>query len=918
MRNAAVSFASVLGLLLPTSAHAFTTEMLVASGDSANRIDLVIMGDGYRTEDQAQLTADARRALDAYFAQPVFSAYRAYFNVKLVHVVSKQTGADNGSAGGLRDTALGAFYNCQGVDRLLCVDSTAVMNAAATDAPEFDLILVLVNDIKYGGSGGSIVVSSIAPPFDIPVHETGHSLFGLADEYAAANPGFPACSSTADCREPNVTLFTNRTTFKWGQWVDAATPLPTPDMAAFDTVVGAFQGARYLTTGIYRPRRNACIMRVLNLTFCEVCTEAGVVNIYSRVDLIDKGIPSSLVVIGQDESIDFQVVGPKPMPSTLTFSWSIDGRAVAQNDTGILARTGTDFGSGTHKLTVTVSDRTTMVRRDPQQLLTNSFTWDVTTAAPLGGFPTKDANDGKFCTVTGQPLATVQNQNTQFLISVATGQTAFKVQVFDGDQAPGSLNDHNEPANPAPPTARTCYDLYSSRDKATPDTATPAFRVDSSTLPDANWGLVYSGNVFGQASGSGAHFYILDIYLTDGACGKPFRTISAGVANAFKVRATGQVSTVASDFAFLARDLVGPFAVDSPLPESPMVDTTYDGQFRFFIDVGAASKRMILRDADADVLLDDDPAVVGQRGPRDVKSDGIATGASADIQYQVFDQNGQPTGVANTNPSGNNDGINAFDVEEIAYDVSMKPGTWEWRWSGVHVENNVRIWAPFGSPSTFEIFGEPATRISPSGARPRSYWTTADLGGLLPITLGTGTTELTISDSSTAAAVLSATDVALGGADARKVSVCHRPRENPGNMQLLMISVKALPAHLLHGDDFSRPRLVAALAAELLAAKLNVVDGVHRSEDLLAAFVYSRTLSVRDVIAAADAAIVTGEAACGLTSLAVSNINDLITLLRALNQAEVTYAHPDPDALLAAPRLLRVPMLRATGGGSGL
>jgi subtilisin family serine protease len=534
----------------------------------------------------------------------------------------------------------------------------------------------------------------------------------------------------------------------------------------------------------------------------------------------------------------------------------------------------------------------------------------VAAAAPLAGFPTEDGDDGKFITVTGQPFATVQNQNTQLLIGIPSGQAAFALQAFDGDHTGGSMYDTDEVANPAPSTARTCFDLYSSVNKSTPDTASPIVRVEGSTLPDAAWGTLYSGPVFGAASGSGAHFYILDVYLTDGPCGQPFTAISAGLTNSFKIRATGQVSTVANDFAFIARDLSGPFAV-GPLADTLMPDTNYDGQFRFFIDVASGSTTMTLRDADADILVDDDPAIVGQFGANDVKADGVATGRSADTQYEVFDPNGLSMLLV-SNPSGNNNGVDVFDEEEHSLDVSSKVGPWEWRWRGVHVQNNVRIWAPFGSPVTFELFGEPAKRLSPSGARPIEYWLSAALEDFLPITLGSDSTAIVIGDQATALQVLSGESSTFLGTIGKKVTICHHPLTNPDNVQVLYVGARSLPMHIAHGDDVNAPRLISTLAAELLATKLNVADGAARGENLLAAFVYTRTWSVPDVIAAADAALVSGDAVCALSAQQEAAIEELIVLLHAINHAELTYAVPDVAAFTAS-RALHI----AAPGGPG-
>ncbi len=499
---------------------------------------------------------------------------------------------------------------------------------------------------------------------------------------------------------------------------------------------------------------------------------------------------------------------------------------------------------------------------------------------PVSGFPSADGNDGRFVTVTGQPFATVPNQRTRFLIGVPAGQTTVTVQVFDGDQTLGSLYDTGNNAG-----TRTCYELSSSKDKANPETPLPQVTVEDSAaaFADADWGTVYGGPTFGTASGSGAHFYILDVYLTQGACGQPMVPVTAGLTNSFKVRATGQVSTIANDFAFIARDLAGPFAV-GPLADTAMLDTNYDGTFRFFVDVGAASVSMTLRDADADILVDDDPAVVGQRGPLDVKANGVATGASADIRYAVLDPSGAVK-LSNTNPSGNNDGVTVTDEERLTVSVQGTPGAWEWRWQNVRVQNNVRIWAPVGSPVTYEVFGQPTRRLSPSGAVPVATWISTDLSSFLPISVA-GTP---VTSASQALAILTHAAPELGGASASHAAVCHRPPGKKGSkVKLLVVGASAVQAHLSHGDSIDPARVMAELYAELLAAKLNVLARTEAGEDLANAFVYTRDISVAEVIAAAEA-LLSGQLACAWNPTQTAEAADILVLLRAVNAADVTF-----------------------------
>lgn len=373
-----LSLAAVVLLLSHAApAWAFNTELLVNSGASSNRLDLVILGDGYRSEDQAQLTRDATTVVNALFAEELWKRYRSYVNVKLVHVESVETGADNGSAGTTRDTALGSYFNCNGIDRLICADSTAVLNAALADAPEYDQIVVLVNDTKYGGGGGQFASTSIAPAsVDIAVHELGHSLFDLADEYSDPYPGFPACDAVNDCPEPNVSVFSGRDTNKWRSWIDPATPLPTPDTAANDGLVGAVEGARYQTTGVFRPERD-CIMRTLGRHFCPVCAQAGVLSHYAFTQPVDSISPAGLVTLTTAQTQQLKVVGPRPDPNTLRYAFSVDGVLKAANDTGVFDLNGSSLGAGNFTVTVSITDTTPLVRDDPSALLLASRSWPV-------------------------------------------------------------------------------------------------------------------------------------------------------------------------------------------------------------------------------------------------------------------------------------------------------------------------------------------------------------------------------------------------------------------------------------------------------------------------------------------------------------------------------------------------------------
>ncbi|HRY95894.1 MAG TPA: M64 family metallopeptidase [Myxococcota bacterium] len=410
-RPRAALAACLVSLGLALSAAAYDVETVQTSGDSANRIDLVILGDGYRVEDQAKLTSDVQSFLTRFWQQTPYAEYRNFFNVKLIHVISNENGADNGSYGAVRDTALGAYYNCYNIDRLICLDTWAVYQAANADAPEWDFLFVMVNDPKYGGSGGSISVFSVhALAGDIAIHEFGHSFGGLADEYEDAYPGYPGCGS--DCPEPNVTTRTVREEVKWNPWIDAATPVPTPETGTYWDAVGVFEGARYQTTGVFRPKQ-ACFMRQYGVPFCEVCEEALVLSVYQQVSPLDSASPAGPVSLGSCDLASFEVAYPRPVPDTVEVTWRVDGQVVQTGGAGFeLDASGLSIGA--HQLEAEIADLTPLVRTDPSSLLVERQIWTVqVTGTPvclIGGECIPDgtlnpANPCEICQAASQPGA---------------------------------------------------------------------------------------------------------------------------------------------------------------------------------------------------------------------------------------------------------------------------------------------------------------------------------------------------------------------------------------------------------------------------------------------------------------------------------------------------------------------------------
>lgn len=395
------------------------------TGPSDQRIDLVVLGDGYTAAEQAKLSDDARSAVEGMFAHPPYSNYRSLFNVKLIHVISNQSGADNGSGGrgDLRDTALGAYYWCGDIERLLCVNEQAVFRAAVADVPEFDVAIVIVNDPKYGGSGGQIaVLSTHRSAVDLLVHEIGHTIGNLADEYQDAYPAYPACPATTDCPEANATLRNTRATAKWAVWIDPSTPVPTPTRSGHGGI-GLFEGARYKSSGVYRPADQACMMQFLGQPLCSVCREGLIASFWRRAPLISGITPSNTGPVQLCAGGALSVATP-PLPGgAFSFLWTVDGTPV--RETSNTFRVDSSVVTGTHTVRVTARDTSPMVRNDPRGVTSQQAQWTVSACTP-GPCDVAASCNGATCARTPRPSGTACG------VATCTGGQAVGAAACDG------------------------------------------------------------------------------------------------------------------------------------------------------------------------------------------------------------------------------------------------------------------------------------------------------------------------------------------------------------------------------------------------------------------------------------------------------------------------------------------------------
>ena len=221
------------------------TTQIVDSGPRNERWNVVMLGDGYQQAQLAGFADDCRAFVDTLFATAPFGELQQAINVFRIDVWSTDAGADDPVAcGGTGATAAtyfdATFCGFPGVQRMLTVNNVNVRTVASAQVPEWNTVLVVVNSTIYGGSGGAVGTFSLASDANqIAIHELGHTLFGLADEYeylqGCDTAEIRTTHPTGEPAQPNVTTNRDRATLKWGDLVAATTPIPTttnPDCRA--------------------------------------------------------------------------------------------------------------------------------------------------------------------------------------------------------------------------------------------------------------------------------------------------------------------------------------------------------------------------------------------------------------------------------------------------------------------------------------------------------------------------------------------------------------------------------------------------------------------------------------------------------------------------------------------------------------
>ncbi|MBN2806037.1 MAG: hypothetical protein JXR22_05215 [Prolixibacteraceae bacterium] len=255
----------------------YPAKYLRNNGHPHEKIDILILAEGYRVDEQVKFLSDASRLTDSLFKAEPFASYADRFNVQAIQVPSQESGTDVPGENIYRNTAFNAhFYTFDSPRYLTTSDMKAIYDAI--DAYAWDHLYLLVNTDRYGGGGMFNFLSVCSSdneqsPF-VFCHEFGHGFAGLGDEYYTSSTSYEIYySKTVEPWEPNLTTLVDFGA-KWKHMLLPGIPVPTPREEIFSGKVGVFEGGGYEPKGIYSPVMSCWMKERVAGKFCPVCEKA--------------------------------------------------------------------------------------------------------------------------------------------------------------------------------------------------------------------------------------------------------------------------------------------------------------------------------------------------------------------------------------------------------------------------------------------------------------------------------------------------------------------------------------------------------------------------------------------------------------------------------------------------------------------
>jgi hypothetical protein len=317
------------------------------AGPPKNRVNYVIIGDGYTEAQQDLFVQHVQTAMKKRFSdllgQP-YGRYRKFVNICAIKLVSPNGPIGSGS------TAL----DCSGDDqsRLANCNTSKINMAISMNIPpsfEVDWKAVVLNNDRWWNTGATIMLWSGAhkEAAGAALHEGGHGFHQLADEYDGSDT-----NCDREFGEVNVTADSAMTAGKWDKWLGY-------DQVGATGVQGAVAGARYCASGQYRPSQNSMMNSLFgdkpNTAYNPVSREKMIMDIWRAVVPIDSITPPA-GALGSPGMLELKVIDPE----VIDVDWSVDGQVVAAHGGTTFDLAARNLPAGMHTISAKAYDNAGM------------------------------------------------------------------------------------------------------------------------------------------------------------------------------------------------------------------------------------------------------------------------------------------------------------------------------------------------------------------------------------------------------------------------------------------------------------------------------------------------------------------------------------------------------------------------------
>lgn len=324
----------------------------LAQDSNSGLVEIVLLAEGF-TSSQSSLFLDKCIAFTNWLQKvPWFDVLGPTIRVCCVNVSSTQSGMDDFRDGAnitratYFDCAMGDWW--QSDPNMISYNGGLASDVSNQYFPSWRTAIILVNSTQGRANARSpVAVVPVRTQDDDDgiavdtsgegnekwmntiLHELGHSLFGLADEYNV----WLGCGVDTDRDEvgwglepfePNVTRESNLSNVKWNSYIKPGSPValwgqcedcpdydnPFANDDDFpDDSISLFEGAQYFHCGLFRPAYQCRMRSSRHPHFCQVCLSTIFQELRSllpssaTITAEPKTLPALQACVGQDDSL---------------------------------------------------------------------------------------------------------------------------------------------------------------------------------------------------------------------------------------------------------------------------------------------------------------------------------------------------------------------------------------------------------------------------------------------------------------------------------------------------------------------------------------------------------------------------------------------------------------------------------------